>query len=147
AQAVPALNLLPGLLSTAAASLGVLVAGFKGMGDAISAASPGDLESALEKLAPNARKAALAFRSLRPEFQLMRRVIQQNLWAGLDKDIRALGTSAIPALRRGLRDLARGFNGVFKDVLRFGRSRETVDAIRESRRNMVAGLKQARPGL
>lgn len=146
AQAVPALNLLPGLLSTAAASLGVLVAGFKGMGDAISAATPGDLEAALKKLAPNARKAAMAFRSLRPEFQLMRRVIQQNLWAGLDKDIRALGTSAIPALRRGLKDLARGFNGVFKDVLRFGRSRETVDAIRESLRNMVAGLKQARPG-
>src|SRR5690606_11434654 len=146
AQAVPALNLLPGLLSAAAASIGVLVAGFKGMGDAISASTPEELEAALEKLTPNARKAAMAFRSLRPELQLMRRVIQQNLWAGLDKDIRALGTSAIPALRQGLEGLAQGFNGVFKDVLRFGRSRETVDAIRESLKNMTAGLKQARPG-
>src|SRR5690606_21733550 len=75
AQAVRALNLLPGLLSAAAASIGVLVAGFKGMGDAISASTPEELEAALEKLTPNARKAAMAFRSLRPELQLMRRVI------------------------------------------------------------------------
>src|SRR5690606_4187770 len=87
AQASGALALIPALAAGAAAGIATLVVGFQGVGKALSASTPEELEKALERLTPNAQKAVKAFRALRPEFQLIRRTVQQNLFAGLDQQI------------------------------------------------------------
>src|SRR5690606_20771565 len=94
-----------------------LVVGFQGVGKALGADTTEEFEKALERLTPNAQKAVKAFRALRPEFQLIRRTVQQNLFAGLDQQIAKLSSSGLlQALRVGMNGLAQQFNGMMRDA-------------------------------
>src|SRR5690606_9109109 len=95
AQASGALALIPAMAAGAAAGIATLVVGFQGVGKALSADTTAEFEKALERLTPNAQKAVKAFRALRPEFQLIRRTVQQNLFAGLDQQIAKLSSSGL----------------------------------------------------
>lgn len=120
-QVAGAAVVLPGLFAGMAASIGVAVIGFNGFGEALkevfaSEQDPAKLEKALGKLAPTARKAAVALGELRPAFADLRTSIQTSLFDGLDGGIKRLDNftrQMTPALTA----IAAGWNATFKGLL------------------------------
>src|SRR5690606_10116287 len=130
------------------AGIATLVAGFKGVGKALGAETPAELEKALKRLTPNARKAVKACRALRPEVQLVRRTVQQNLFAGLERQIAKLSTSGLlRALRVGMNELAQQFNGMMRDAFDVFTSSSTVNDVKGFFRDLARGARSARPGM
>jgi hypothetical protein len=120
-QIVGLAAVLPGLFAGGLASIGVLVLGFQGFGDALSAlmdedASPEDVAKALEKVSPAAGEAAKAVAGLKPAFRSLKEGIQESLFVGLDAGIARLETFA-NAMKPSLTAIGAGWNSVFTQML------------------------------
>jgi hypothetical protein len=75
-----------------------------------------EVDKALEKLAPNAQATVQAIRGLSGEWTHLTQSVQNNLFAGLDKEITDLGQKALPGLEVGLSRVASGLNANFRSV-------------------------------
>lgn len=120
-QAVGAAAVLPGLLAGAAASIGVLVTGFQGFGEALSQIwadeqDPAALEKALSKLTPSARAAATALGGLKPVLTDLKNSLQESLFVGLDAGIARLDGFVVQ-MEGSLSAIASGWNATFKGLL------------------------------
>lgn len=78
----------------------------------------GNFGRALAKLAPNAAAAVTALLALRGQYTAMQREVQNNLFAGMDKDITNLATRLLPTLQVGLARVATGLNANFSQAFR-----------------------------
>lgn len=124
---------LPALIVTSIAAVGILKAAFAGVGDALKEALSGDLEKfneALEKLSPQAKEFAIAFRNIVPALKAVQQGIQDAFFANNLQDL-------FPALVRGMRSLvptlnqiSTQFGGAARQVLRFATSGETISLLR-----------------
>jgi phage-related protein/SLT domain-containing protein len=111
---------LSGLLgvATAAAAAGgavfaTLKVGTHGLGDAMKAVGEGDakkLDEALKKLAPSARAVVLAVAAMKPQWDKLQLDVQQRLFAGVGKEVSALGKIYLPILRTGMDAVADSTN-------------------------------------
>lgn len=118
---------LPGVFSAAVSSIGVAVAGFSGMSDAVKALNeaaksgdPKDLEKAAEALKdmdPAAQAVAKTFSGLvRGPLLDLRKQIQGRMFVGFDKDLQSLADTAIPRLSGGIGGIADAWNGTLKTL-------------------------------
>lgn len=135
-QAAGAAAMLPGLLAGTAASIGVLVIGMQGFGEAVKVllddeASPEAVAEALEGLSPAARDAAKAVAGLKPAFSDLKRGIQESLFVGLDGAIGRLSDFAV-AMRPSLMSIAAGWNSVFGAILGGVTSEQSVSGFSET---------------
>lgn len=111
-------GLLPGLLTAAGLAVGTLAAGFRGFGEAMS--NMGDPEAfaeSLEKLAPQAREAAIAVRDLAPAWREMQQAVQNQLFSETGLRITALSNTYLPMLRESMVNTAEGMNSALHDVI------------------------------
>ena len=128
-QAAGVVTLFPAALGSMASTVGALVVGFQGMGDALEAVmdnDPDKLADALKELTPAAQSAVRAIQSLRPQLEEIRKATQEELFAGLDDEIRRLDSTLLPTLERGLSRVAEGLNTPIEamlDSLAAGRTR------------------------
>lgn len=154
AQAVAALmplvglvNLLPAGISALAMSLITLKIAFKGVGTALSAGLSGDTEKyaeALAKLAPAARSAVREMVALKPAMDAVKTTVQQNFWAPLVGQIRALGTQWLPLVRTELGGMATALGGTFRNVIdMMTHSEFFFDDIRTTMRNVTQAVRNA----
>lgn len=116
ATIAPALGVLPALGAAGAAGIAALTVGLQGMGDALSASSPEELNEALANLSPAAADAARAIKSLGPAATEVRKAVQERLFAGLATQLTALGNNYLPVFRTGLGGIASEANSAFSSV-------------------------------
>lgn len=85
-----------------------------GVGDAVTAAlDPSDPEAyaeALKKLSPNARSFVQEIRKAQPALDKIQKTVQDRVFDGLDKQLRATAKVALPELRTALNSTATTLN-------------------------------------
>lgn len=153
APALGALALIPAAVGAAASALIALKVAFAGVGTAISAGWSGDLEKfnqALEKLAPNARAAVRALVALKPQFDALKRAVQDRMFAGFAAEIKSLTSLYLPLWRTHLVGIADDFNRVFREISQLTQADGYVASVRESLGNLriaVGNVLKVLPGL
>ncbi|QHB37332.1 tail length tape measure protein [Mycobacterium phage BirdsNest] len=116
---------LPGIYATAGASVGALVLGLKGVGEATSTLSealktgdPKDLEKAkeaMEDMAPAGVALAEVLAKLnRGPLLEFRKSMQERTLAGFDRDVQGLADKALPRLSGSMGRVADGWNSTLK---------------------------------
>lgn len=105
-ELVGAIALLPAAGAAAGIVVGTLTLGLRGLGDAISADKPKELDEALKSLSQNGRKFVLTVRDLKDEFEEFTKSIQQSLLDGLDKQVAELAKVLLPLLQRNFGKIA-----------------------------------------
>lgn len=116
---------LPGIYAAAGASIGALVLGLKGVGEATSTLSealktgdPKDLEKAkeaMEDMAPAGIALAETLAKLnRGPLLEFRKMMQERTLAGFDRDVQGLADKALPRLSTGMGKVADGWNTTLK---------------------------------
>lgn len=118
---------IPGVIGGIASTAITAKVGFTGMADALEAVNqaadgtPESLqaaEAALAQLAPAAANAVKAVAELQPEWErAVRDTFQQNMFVGLDDNIRDSFASAFPVVEAGLGDISNAWNGTFAELL------------------------------
>lgn len=73
-------------------------------------------DEAMKNLSPNAQAAAQAFKSLSGAWKQLSDHVQDNMFAGLDKEITDLGQKLLPGLEVGLSRVASGINANFRSI-------------------------------
>lgn len=139
------LELLPGIILTAAAAFAVLKLAVSGVGDAFKAALEGDADKfneALEKLAPNAQEAAKAFQVLVTQLKPVQQAIQNAFFAGTAQQILAI-RSNLAAMGPDAVGVASAFNTVVRAVLGVLGSNQTLSSMRQ----ILIGLRGAAEAL
>lgn len=129
----PALGVLDNVLRKVGPSTGVLVSmfaalatmgatvavGMNGVGNAIeqSGESAKRYAEALDRLTPNARAFVEAIVEQKGAFKDLQATVQDTLFNGMAKDIRAMATQTIPSFTIGLGGMALILNGMAKGVM------------------------------
>lgn len=102
---------------------------------------------ALAKLSPNARAFVLAMRELGPEWEAVRKSVQDNMFDGLDVTFSNLATTSMPMLKEGMGQVGASINGAAKEFAAFWGSAGAQDSLR----NIFAGtadlITAMQPGL
>ena len=121
---------LPGAVAVAAASIGTLVLGFMGLGDAIKNIDDVEkFDEALKKLAPNAQAFAKALRDVLPDLKGIQQAVQNNLFAGFDTQLKGIVANLAGPLKTGLGEIATEFNNIGKEAGKFFQSSTAVSAL------------------
>lgn len=72
------------------------------------------LAEGFDKASPNLQSFVLAVRSFKDEWGALQNLVQDNLFAGLDKSAVDLANRTLPMLQRGMGEVATSYNGLFK---------------------------------
>lgn len=147
ANLIPLVTLLGPAVLTAAAAMGALVIGMKGVGDALSAGLEGDTEAytkALKKLAPAAQETVKALVAIAPAWRQMAKAVQQKLFAGVAQSLKSLvGSGFLKGLESVLGAAATAINGFIRKVMGFFESLEG----RTQLGKIFTGIGEALPNL
>lgn len=128
-QLVGALALLPAAGAAAGIVVGTLTLGLRGLGDAIKADSPKELEESFKKLSENGKKVATVIRDLKDDFLELTKSIQQKLLDGFNVEIERLAKALLPRLANGFGDVAKEINLSARALTAFVRERQTLNDI------------------
>lgn len=140
--------LLPAVIGATSASVATLAVGFKGFGEALkNMDDPKAFAEALKNLAPNAQDAAKAIKAVGPAWSKLRKAVQQNLFAGFAAEVKALSTTYLPLLTKGMTELATGLNKGFKELGAGLRSVQTTSSIAAIFKNTAAAAQPFFKGL
>lgn len=129
-QASGSALILPGVLTAGGVAAGTLKLGLSGVGDALK--EWGDAEKFAEKikeLSVNARGFAVEVQALRPELIGLRNAVQDRLFAGAADDVKALGESYVPVLRKELADVSGEFGLARQSLVGFAVQGSTVSDV------------------
>lgn len=130
ASAAQSIALLPGVLGSAGAAFGSLQLATAGFGDAMeSLRDPQGFSEALRSLSPNAQQAALSIQHLLPQFDQLKNVTQDALFAGVGQQINSLANQYLPAVQQLTTGVAGAFNQAFAGVANQLMTPETQSAI------------------
>lgn len=125
------LGLIPGLMVTAGIAGAALKIGFNGISDAMKklGADQKEFDEAIKDLAPAAQNTMRALRGFKDAWADLQRNVQENLFAGMADQVRALGNIYIPLLKKGLGQVAAEFNNVGKEISTFLQRGQTVSDV------------------
>ncbi|MEV6313359.1 hypothetical protein AB0M10_32820 [Streptomyces sp. NPDC051840] len=143
AAAVAVSGLLAVKLATGTVKLAMV-----GVEDAITAAlDPSDAEAyaeALKKLSPNARSFVGEIRKAAPALDKIRKTVQDKVFDGLDKQLRATAKVALPELRTALTSTATTLNRMAVGVFTAARGLAKDGTLGTALRGATAGLAEFR---
>lgn len=128
-ELVSAIGLLPAVGVSAGIVIGTLTLGLKGLGDAISADTPKELDEAFKSLSENGKKFVTTVRDLKDEFEDLRKEIQQALLVGFNEEVEKLAKTLLPILRKGFVGVAKELNLGARSLAEFVREGQTVSDI------------------
>lgn len=102
---------------------------------------------ALAKLSPNARSFVLAMRELGPEWEAVRKSVQDNMFAGLDESFTSLATTSMPMLKEGMGQVGTAINGAAKEFAAFWGSAGAQQGLSEIFAGTADFITAMQPGL
>lgn len=125
------LLLLPGAFGAMGMVAATVFAGFRGMGNALSAAidPTKDLESEIAGLAPSAQAFARAVRGITPAWKDVAKQVQGRLFAGLGDQLTRLSEKQLPTVSKGMNKVAESTNHVMSEFGRFAAHERTTKAL------------------
>lgn len=141
------LALLPSIILAAAGAAVVLKVAMAGVGDAIKAAFAQDLDKfneALKKLAPEAQNFAKALFEVVKQTKPLQQALQNELFKGTAPLVAQL-SGALNALAPAATGVARAFNSILVEVLKFVNTPVFIDAVTKSMQGMSLFLEQLAP--
>jgi phage-related protein len=122
-----AFALIPAAAGSATVALGALAVGFQGVGKAIKdAGDPKKFAKDLEKLSPEARKAAIAVKDLGIQAGAFRVAVQDALFKDMDATITKLGNTLLPGVKKNFVEIAAAVNDGARAFAIFAGSKQTV---------------------
>lgn len=122
-----AFALIPAAAASATVALGALAVGFQGVGKAIKdAGDPKKFAKDLEKLSPEARKAAIAVKDLGVQAGAFRVAVQDALFRDLDTTITRLGNVLLPGIKKNFVDIATEVNHGARAFAIFAGSKQSI---------------------
>lgn len=140
-------GVIPAAGAAAVTTIAALKIGMSGFGDALKASGdPAKFAESLKTLSPNARAAAIAVRDLTPAWTDLKKSVQDELFSGVGKTIKQVGGTYMPILKRGLTDVAAGFDDASSGVRKFfmqAQTQKDVNAIFGGTSGVVASLSSA----
>lgn len=110
-----ALLAIPAAAAVGAVAMATLKTATSGVGDAMAAVADGDakkLAEATKKLSPAARSFVGAWAGLSKEFKPIQQAVQQQVFVGLDKQLKGLGKATLPALGQAMKGTAGQMNAL-----------------------------------
>lgn len=128
-ELVGALALLPAAGAAAGIVVGTLTLGLRGLGDAIKADSPKELEESFKKLSTNGKKLVTVIRDLKDEFLDLSKSVQEKLLEGFNVEVERLASALLPRLTNGFGDVAKEINLSARALAGFARERQTLNDI------------------
>ncbi|WP_458681639.1 hypothetical protein [Prescottella equi] len=102
---------------------------------------------ALAKLSPNAQAFAVAMSGLKPQFDELKNVVQDNMFAGLDSVFTDLVQTSMPMLKEGMGGVATSINGAAKEFASFWSSAEAQEGLGDLFAGTADLITQMQPGL
>lgn len=126
-QLVGAIALLPAAGASAAIVVNTLKLGLKGLGDAINAESPKELEESFKKLSENGKKFVTVIRDFKDEFEELGKSVQQKLLEGFNVEAERLAKAILPRLVNGFGDVAKQLNLSGRALAGFAREKQTLN--------------------
>lgn len=138
--------LVPAALAAGAVVGGTLATAFNGLGDAIKASSPEELNEAMSRLAPSAREVVRQIRGMGEAWTALRLDVQQEMFVGLGEIIHKIGHAYLPVLRTGLRESAMAFNDLFTGIGEFMLEAESISDLGVIMNNTNAATRASIPG-
>lgn len=133
--------LLPAAISVAGAALGTFKLATSGFGDAVKKGGED-----LAKLSPQARDTAVAIRGLQPEFEKLRKSVQDKFFTGFSTDVKALAKDYFPILKQRLPEIAAGFNAMGRNAaaaLRRPEVKDSIDQVLSNTAKLLQGMPHA----
>lgn len=125
-ELVGAIALLPAAGAAAGIVVGTLTLGLRGLGDAIKADSPKELEEAFKGLSENGKKFVTVIRELKDDFEDLGKSVQQELLAGFNTEVEKLAKVLLPILQKGFTSVAKELNLSAKTLAEFVRDGQSV---------------------
>lgn len=156
ARTTAALAPLAGLLAVvpgAAAAGGAALATFKtataGFGDAVKAAGEGTekFTEATKGMHASMVAAVKATADVGKSFAAVRTQVQGSFWAGVDAQVRALGTSSMPILSSSMVAVADAGNKVFTELLKVASTGPVLGAVKAAFAATERSLKGLAPAV
>lgn len=148
AQVAPAAAVaVSGMLAIQLAS-GTLKLAMLGVEEAIEAAfdpdaKPEDLEKALKRLAPEARKFVTELRGMRTQLRRVQQEVQNRFFKDFDETLRGLSRTVLPQFERGLNntadtlnEMARGAASAAEELARDGTLGTAIDGATKGMENL-----------
>lgn len=141
-----AVALIPAAAASATVALGALAVGFQGVGKAIKdAGDPKKFAKDLEKLSPEARKAAIAVKDLGVQAGAFRVAVQDALFKDMDATITKLGNVLLPGVKKNFVEIASAVNDGARAFALFAGSKKTVADLNTLFANTKLSLKALIP--
>ncbi|GGX98586.1 hypothetical protein GCM10010515_76010 [Streptomyces fructofermentans] len=141
-QMAPAAGLGAAAMLSLVTATAALKIGTAGVGDALKNAFDPDsaeaYQKALAKLTPSARSFVTTIRGMKPQFDSLRKSVQERLFKGLDTALARTGKATLPLLRANLTRAAGALNTM---------GRKTLDTVTALKGPLNQGLKSATKGL
>ncbi|AZF93594.1 tape measure protein [Gordonia phage Eyes] len=101
---------------------------------------------AMAKLSTNAQQTMLAVRGVRPEWENLRKSVQDSMFAGISDQVRPLADQWFPKLGDSMRAVAGGFNQGARSAMGWLQSTQGIDVVSTwmgTASSMAAGLGRA----
>ncbi|AXH45783.1 tape measure protein [Gordonia phage GEazy] len=101
---------------------------------------------AMAKLSTNAQQTMLAVRGVRPEWENLRKSVQDSMFAGISDQVRPLADQWFPKLGDSMRAVAGGFNQGARSAMSWLQSTQGIDVVSTwmgTASSMAAGLGRA----
>lgn len=126
-----------------------LVDANKALADATSKTSEAQDKAAkaMAKLSPNAQSFVTATRALGPAWTDLRKSVQDNMFAGMDKSITSLANAALPHLKEGMGTVATSINGLTRGFMDFWSQAQNLKAMDQIFAGTATFITAIGPGL
>jgi phage-related protein len=132
-----------GVLAVVSATAALKI-GMSGVSDAITAAFDPKkaklLDDALKRLSPNARAFVVALSGLKPQLDAIKRTVQDQLFQGLDDQLKTTATSTLPVFQQQLQLSAGALNLMARGVADAARDLADSGTLGEALSSANAGL-------
>lgn len=152
------LLMLPGLAGMAGSAFAAVTMGFRGFGEAVSAAldPSADLDEAVTGLAPNARAAAVALRGFAQPLEDLKERVQDITFEDWADQIQEVGQRFMPVLEKGMTRIAGETNKIGREFLGwagttqaltamdkvFESTAKTMDSLSKATKPFLAGISE-----
>jgi phage-related protein len=140
-ELIGSIALLPAVGASAGIVISTLTLGLRGLGDAISADKPQELEEALKNLSKNGQSFVKTVRDLKDEFEDLSKSVQNVLLENFSKEVEELAKTFLPVLHKGFTQVAAEINRgalALSDFVRSGHTVKEVERIFQNTRQAVA---------
>lgn len=141
--------LLPGIIMTLGIAGGIMMVAFKGIGAAFKAAA-GDsdkFDEAIKDLSPGMQRVARTAKEFKGEFKELKRGIEERVFHGFSRELKAMGEQYMPVLINGTQGVATALNLAVIGFMEFMNEGKTVNNINELFGNTARTMRNLAPAM